>query len=87
MDDSDCGLHPVTCGHGDGKLSQKCDVVCLAGGVAGEAIAAGLWDSGVTFAAVERELVGVSARTGLRAFQDRASEGRRTRAVVGTQPR
>jgi hypothetical protein len=31
-----------------GKLSQEFDVVCLAGGVAGEAIAAGLRDSGLT---------------------------------------
>lgn len=34
------------------------DVVCLGGGVAGEAIAEGLRDSGVTLAVVERELVG-----------------------------
>jgi pyruvate/2-oxoglutarate dehydrogenase complex dihydrolipoamide dehydrogenase (E3) component len=34
------------------------DVVCLGGGVAGEAIAAGLKDSGLTLAVVERELVG-----------------------------
>src|SRR5215468_7487386 len=34
------------------------DVVCLGGGVAGEAIAAGLQDSGLTLAVVERELVG-----------------------------
>jgi pyruvate/2-oxoglutarate dehydrogenase complex dihydrolipoamide dehydrogenase (E3) component len=34
------------------------DVVCLGGGVAGEAIAEGLRDSGLTFAVVERELVG-----------------------------
>jgi len=32
--------------------------VCLGGGVAGEAIAAGLRDSGLTLAVVERELVG-----------------------------
>src|SRR3954449_11656466 len=40
------------------KLSQDFDVVCLGGGVAGEAIAAGLQDSGLTLAVVERELVG-----------------------------
>ena len=40
------------------KLSQEFDVVCLGGGVAGEAIAAGLQDSGLTLAVVERELVG-----------------------------
>jgi pyruvate/2-oxoglutarate dehydrogenase complex dihydrolipoamide dehydrogenase (E3) component len=34
------------------------DVVCLGGGVAGEAIAAGLKGSGLTLAVVERELVG-----------------------------
>src|SRR3954452_20811932 len=40
------------------KLSQDFDVVCLGGGVAGEAIAAGLQNSGLTLAVVERELVG-----------------------------
>jgi pyruvate/2-oxoglutarate dehydrogenase complex dihydrolipoamide dehydrogenase (E3) component len=39
-------------------LPQEFDVVCLGGGVAGEAIAAGLKDSGLTLAVVERELVG-----------------------------
>lgn len=39
-------------------MSQQFDVVCLGGGVAGEAIAAGLQDSGLTLAVVERELVG-----------------------------
>src|SRR6476469_4742839 len=39
-------------------MKQEFDVVCLGGGVAGEAIAAGLKDSGLTLAAVERELVG-----------------------------
>jgi pyruvate/2-oxoglutarate dehydrogenase complex dihydrolipoamide dehydrogenase (E3) component len=39
-------------------LSQEFDVVCLGGGVAGEALAAGLQDSGLTVAIVERELVG-----------------------------
>jgi pyruvate/2-oxoglutarate dehydrogenase complex dihydrolipoamide dehydrogenase (E3) component len=39
-------------------LSQQFDVVCLGGGVAAEAIAAGLRDSGLTLAVVERELVG-----------------------------
>jgi len=34
------------------------DVVCLGGGVAGEALAAGLEGSGLTLAVVERELVG-----------------------------
>jgi pyruvate/2-oxoglutarate dehydrogenase complex dihydrolipoamide dehydrogenase (E3) component len=39
-------------------LPQEFDVVCLGGGVAGEAIAFGLRDSGLTLAVVERELVG-----------------------------
>jgi pyruvate/2-oxoglutarate dehydrogenase complex dihydrolipoamide dehydrogenase (E3) component len=47
---------------GDGArrldVSQVFDVVCLGGGVAAEAIAAGLKGSGLSFAVVERELVG-----------------------------
>ena len=39
-------------------MTQEFDVVCLGGGVAGEALAAGLHDSGLTLAVVERELVG-----------------------------
>ncbi len=39
-------------------MAQEFDVVCLGGGVAGEAIAGGLQDSGLTLAVVERELVG-----------------------------
>jgi pyruvate/2-oxoglutarate dehydrogenase complex dihydrolipoamide dehydrogenase (E3) component len=39
-------------------LPQEFDVVCLGGGVAGEAIAVGLRDSGLNLAVVERELVG-----------------------------
>src|SRR6187399_1925015 len=39
-------------------MPQEFDVVCLGGGVAGEAIAAGLQDCGLTLAVVERELVG-----------------------------
>ena len=39
-------------------MRQEFDVVCLGGGVAGEAIALGLRDSGLTLAVVERELVG-----------------------------
>jgi len=39
-------------------VSQEFDVVCLGGGVAGEAIAVGLQGSGLTLAIVERELVG-----------------------------
>ncbi|MFL5640152.1 MAG: FAD-dependent oxidoreductase [Gemmatimonadaceae bacterium] len=43
---------------GSTDLPQEFDVVCLGGGVAGEAIAVGLRDSGLTLAVVERELVG-----------------------------
>jgi pyruvate/2-oxoglutarate dehydrogenase complex dihydrolipoamide dehydrogenase (E3) component len=39
-------------------LPQEFDVVCLGGGVAGEAITHGLEGSGLTLAVVERELVG-----------------------------
>lgn len=39
-------------------MHQAFDVVCLGGGVAGEAIAGGLQGSGLTLAVVERELVG-----------------------------
>src|SRR5690242_7805379 len=39
-------------------MGREFDVVCLGGGVAGEAIAVGLRDSGLTLAVVERELVG-----------------------------
>jgi len=45
-------------------LPEEFDVVCLGGGVAGEAIGAGLQDSGLTLAIVKRELVAASARTG-----------------------
>lgn len=39
-------------------MRREFDIVCLGAGVAGEAIAAGLRDSGLTLAVVERELVG-----------------------------
>src|SRR6202049_3611835 len=39
-------------------MTQEFDVVCLGGGVAGEAIAGGLEGSGLTLAVIERELVG-----------------------------
>lgn len=39
-------------------MSHEFDVVCLGGGVAAEAIADGLQDSGLSLAVVERELVG-----------------------------
>jgi pyruvate/2-oxoglutarate dehydrogenase complex dihydrolipoamide dehydrogenase (E3) component len=40
------------------RLPQEFDVVCLGGGVAGEAIAYGLEGSGLSIVVVERELVG-----------------------------
>lgn len=40
------------------RLPLEFDVICLGGGVAGEAIAAGLEGSGLSLAVVERELVG-----------------------------
>jgi len=43
---------------GGGAVPQTFDIVCLGGGVAGEGIASGLRDSGLTLAVVERELVG-----------------------------
>jgi pyruvate/2-oxoglutarate dehydrogenase complex dihydrolipoamide dehydrogenase (E3) component len=39
-------------------VTHEFDIVCLGGGVAGEAIASGLQHSGLTLAVVERELVG-----------------------------
>src|SRR5262245_22619491 len=39
-------------------MPHEFDVICLGGGGAGEAIAAGLQNSGLTLAVVERELVG-----------------------------
>jgi pyruvate/2-oxoglutarate dehydrogenase complex dihydrolipoamide dehydrogenase (E3) component len=60
MDDDARGEHPssVDAGHEVRPLSQEFDIVCLGGGVAGEAIAEGLRDSGLTLAVVERELIG-----------------------------
>ncbi len=40
------------------RLPQEFDVVCLGGGVAGEALAGGLEGGGLSLAVVERELVG-----------------------------
>jgi len=51
MDDCAADEHPFA-------MPQEFDVVCLGGGVAGEALAAGLQDSGLSLAVVERELVG-----------------------------
>jgi len=65
-------------------LAHEFDVVCLGGGVAGEAIAAGLRDSGLTLAVVERELVGgecpywgcVPSKTLLRSSETLTEAGR-----------
>jgi pyruvate/2-oxoglutarate dehydrogenase complex dihydrolipoamide dehydrogenase (E3) component len=65
-------------------LPQEFDVLCLGGGVAGEAIAAGLRDSGLTLAVVERELVGgecpywgcVPSKTLLRSSETLTEAGR-----------
>lgn len=65
-------------------MPQAFDVVCLGGGVAGEAIAAGLRDSGLTLAVVERELVGgecpywgcVPSKTLLRSGESLSEAGR-----------
>jgi pyruvate/2-oxoglutarate dehydrogenase complex dihydrolipoamide dehydrogenase (E3) component len=65
-------------------VSKTFDVVCLGGGVAGEAIASGLRDSGLTLAVVERELVGgecpywacVPSKTLLRSSETLTEAGR-----------
>ena len=49
---------PTTPNKESQRLPQEVDVVCLGGGVAGEAIAAGLEGSGLSVVVVERELVG-----------------------------
>jgi pyruvate/2-oxoglutarate dehydrogenase complex dihydrolipoamide dehydrogenase (E3) component len=66
------------------RLPQEFDVVCLGGGVAGEAIAGGLKDSGLSLAVVERELVGgecpywgcMPSKTLLRSGETLAEAGR-----------
>src|SRR6476619_4478237 len=65
-------------------MKQEFDVVCLGGGVAGEAIAAGLQGSGLTLAVIERELVGgecpywgcVPSKTLLRSGETLSEAGR-----------
>src|SRR5262252_1675010 len=65
-------------------MPQEFDIVCLGGGVAGEAIAKGLQDSGLTLAVVERELVGgecaywgcVPSKTLLRSGETLSEAGR-----------
>ena len=73
-------------------MPQEFDVVCLGGGVAGEAIAAGLKDSGLTLAVVERELVGgecpywgcIPSKTLLRSSET-LSEAERARALAASR--
>lgn len=73
-------------------MSEEFDVVCLGGGVAAEAIAAGLQGSGVTLAVVERELVGgecpywgcIPSKTLLRSAETLA-EAARARALAADQ--
>jgi len=75
-----------------GRLPQEFDVVCLGGGVAGEAIAAGLKGSGLTLVVVERELVGgecaywgcVPSKTLLRSGETLA-EAERARALAASR--
>lgn len=65
-------------------MPHEFDVVCLGGGVAGEAIAGGLEGSGLTLAVIERELVGgecpywgcVPSKTLLRSGETLAEAGR-----------
>ncbi|HEY3588217.1 MAG TPA: NAD(P)/FAD-dependent oxidoreductase, partial [Myxococcaceae bacterium] len=65
-------------------MAQEFDVVCLGGGVAGEAIAGGLEGSGLSVVVVERELVGgecpywgcVPSKTLLRSGETLAEAGR-----------
>jgi pyruvate/2-oxoglutarate dehydrogenase complex dihydrolipoamide dehydrogenase (E3) component len=73
-------------------LPQEFDVVCLGGGVAGEAIASGLQGSGLTLAVVERELVGgecpywgcVPSKTLLRSGET-LSEAARARSLAASR--
>jgi pyruvate/2-oxoglutarate dehydrogenase complex dihydrolipoamide dehydrogenase (E3) component len=72
------------------RLPQEFDVVCLGGGVAGEAIAGGLKDSGLSLAVVERELVGgecpywgcVPSKTLLRSGETLEEAGRARRLAA-----
>ena len=73
-------------------MAQEFDVVCLGGGVAGEAIAEGLRGSGLTLAVVERELVGgecpywgcVPSKTLLRSGET-LSEAQRARLLAASR--
>jgi pyruvate/2-oxoglutarate dehydrogenase complex dihydrolipoamide dehydrogenase (E3) component len=73
-------------------MPEQFDVVCLGGGVAGEAIAEGLRGSGLTLAVVERELVGgecpywgcVPSKTLLRSSET-LSEAARARQLAASR--
>jgi len=73
-------------------LPQEFDVVCLGGGVAGEAIASELRGSGLTLAVVERELVGgecpywgcIPSKTLLRSGET-LSEAARARSLAASR--
>jgi pyruvate/2-oxoglutarate dehydrogenase complex dihydrolipoamide dehydrogenase (E3) component len=73
-------------------MALEFDVVCLGGGVAGEAIANGLRDSGVSLAVIERELVGgecpywgcVPSKTLLRSSET-LSEADRARVLAASR--
>lgn len=73
-------------------MTEEFDVVCLGGGVAGEAIAGGLEHSGLTLAVVERELVGgecpywgcIPSKTLLRSGEVLAEAGR-ARALAASR--
>jgi pyruvate/2-oxoglutarate dehydrogenase complex dihydrolipoamide dehydrogenase (E3) component len=73
-------------------VPEEFDVVCLGGGVAGEAIAVGLQGSGMTLAVVERELVGgecpywgcIPSKTLLRSGET-LSEGGRARVLAASR--
>jgi pyruvate/2-oxoglutarate dehydrogenase complex dihydrolipoamide dehydrogenase (E3) component len=73
-------------------VPQEFDVVCLGGGVAGEAIAGGLKGSGLTLVVIERELVGgecpywgcVPSKTLLRSGET-LTEADRARAIAASR--
>lgn len=73
-------------------MPQTFDVLCLGGGVAGEAIAAGLEGSGLTLAVVERELIGgecpywgcIPSKTLLRSAET-LSEAARARTLAASR--
>ena len=78
--------------HGGRCVAHEFDVVCLGGGVVAEALAAGLRDSGLTLAVVERELVGgecpywgcVPSKTLLRSGET-LSEAERARLLAASR--